>query len=452
MAGAGAVLTTGISPHISYGAATTELIASVGKAQIAPENYPATEIWGYDGQVPGPAIRVKQGDRVRQKFVNKLPQASTVHWHGIRIDNRMDGVPDLTQKSVAPGDSFEYDFKAPDAGTYWFHPHNKTWEQMARGLYGALIIEEPNPPQVDDDLTLLIDDWRLTDDASIAGNFGSMMDWSHGGRLGNWITINGGGNFTHVVKRHQRLRLRLVNVSNSRIFTLNLTGMDGWIVAMDGQPLLQPEKAKNLTLAPAQRIDLIVDVTADAKTEAFLVSSERQKNYAIAAFPVGAAIRGNILAKPEPLPENPIAAIGNLKSAKPVNLTMEGGAMGRMGGAILNGAHLTMRELVGTGNAWAFNGVAGMTDTPLASIEAGQTVIMTIANETSWPHAMHLHGHHFRQVAKNNSLGPLRDTLLMQRGEITKIAFVADNPGKWLFHCHMLEHAASGMMTWLEVG
>lgn len=111
----------------------------------------------------------------------------------------------------------------------------------------------------------------------------------------------------------------------------------------------------------------------------------------------------------------------------------------------------TFAELVDANEFWAFNGVVGKTETPLLQAGRGQTVRLTIDNDTFFPHAMHLHGMHFREVARNGETGPLRDTLLMLRGEVREIAFVADNPGDWLLHCHMLSHAASGVMTWLRV-
>lgn len=125
--------------------------------------------------------------------------------------------------------------------------------------------------------------------------------------------------------------------------------------------------------------------------------------------------------------------------------------MGGMSGAILGGQMMGMRDMAAAGKVWAFNGVADMGDAPLIEADLGETIRIAITNDTMWPHAMHLHGHHFRQIAADGKAGPLRDTLLMDRGENAEIAFVADNPGDWLLHCHMLEHSAGGMMTWLRV-
>ncbi|WP_137702152.1 multicopper oxidase family protein [Marimonas lutisalis] len=435
-----------------HAAAGDRLVARPGTARLAPAAYPETRIWGYDGTVPGPMVRARQGDRLARQFVNELPQPSSVHWHGIRIANAMDGVAGMTQDAVAPGAEFLYDFVLPDAGTYWYHPHNRTWEQMARGLYGALIVDEAGgAPEVDRDEVLLIDDWRLTDDAQIAPGFGAMHDWAHAGRLGNWITVNGNGAWSQKVQRFARLRLRLVNTANARVFTLETRGLDGWLVALDGMPLDRPEPLARLTLAPAQRADLIVDVVADEGAEAFLVSFERDGGYAIAAFPVEDSARQAALPAPAPLPPNPVPALGPLAQARRATLLMEGGAMGSMRGAMMNGRQMEMRDLAAAGKVWAFNGMADMGDTPLIEAQRGETIVLALTNDTAWPHAMHLHGHHFRQVAADGTMGPLRDTLLMNRGETAEIAFLADNPGDWLLHCHMLEHSAGGMMTWLRV-
>ncbi|WP_282062214.1 multicopper oxidase family protein [Roseobacter litoralis] len=435
------------------GAETAPLLrARTGSARLAPAEYPETRIWGYDGTVPGPILRAQQGQRISRVFQNDLPQASSVHWHGIRIDNAMDGVPGMTQAAVEPGATFLYDFVLPDAGTYWYHPHNRTYEQMARGLYGALIVDEATgAPEVDLDEVLLLDDWRLSDDAQIAEGFGNMRDWSHAGRIGNWITVNGDGGWSRAVPRLARMRLRLVNTANARIFTLAARGLEGWVVALDGMPLEAPQPLAELTLAPAQRADIIVDVVAGEGEEAFLVSFERDGGYAIAAFRVTHAARETRMTAPDALPPNPVPALGPLESARRADLLMEGGAMGGMAGAMMGGQMMEMREMVAAGKVWAFNGMADMGDTPLIEANRGETVRIAMTNDTRWQHGMHLHGHHFRQIGRDGALGPLRDTLLMNRGETAEIAFVADNPGDWLLHCHMLEHSAGGMMTWLRV-
>lgn len=439
-------------PGRAWPNAEPTLVAAPSMARLAPTDYPETAVWSYGGSVPGPVVRAPQGGRVTRRFLNRLPQPATVHWHGIRIDNAMDGVPDLTQSAVPEGAAFLYDFTVPDAGTYWYHPHNRSWEQMARGLYGALIVEEAEgAPDVDIDEVLLLDDWRLTDEAQIAGGFGNMHDWAHAGRIGNWITVNGDGRWSRTVPQGMRMRLRLVNSANARIFSLEARGLEGWVVALDGMPLDMPQPLGELSLAPAQRADLIVDVAARDGEEAMLVSFERDGGFAIAAFPVDGVARADRLPAPGPLPPNPVAGLGALDTARRAELLMEGGAMGGMRGAMMGGRMMGMHDMAGAGKVWAFNGMADMPDAPLIEADRGETVRITITNDTAWPHAMHLHGHHFRKIAADGTAGPLRDTLLMTRGETADIAFVADNPGDWLLHCHMLEHSAGGMMTWLRV-
>lgn len=430
-----------------------ELKARPGRVQLAPPPYPQTEIWGYDGTMPGPALRLGQGARVRKAFRNELPQVSSVHWHGIRIDNAMDGVPGLTQAAVAPGRGFDYDFVVPDAGTYWYHAHNRSTEQVARGLYGALIVEEPEAPDIDREDVLILDDWLLDPGtAQIDPDFTSRHDRSHAGRHGNFIATNGRYDQSLNVKQHERLRLRLINAANARIFALALAGLEGWIVALDGMPLPEPDPvAEGLILAPGQRADLVVDVTAEPGETAHLVRVEDRDGLSQAAFPVtgrAAAARRGV---PRPLPPNPHMDIPDAEGAVTARLDMQGGAMGTLDSAILNGERRSFRQLVDANRFWSFNGTIGMTDTPLVRVSKGETLKLEIRNDTAFPHAMHLHGMHFRELGKDAGPGPLRDTLLMLGGETRTIAFVAYNPGKWLFHCHMLSHAASGMMTWMEV-
>ena len=436
-------------------AAPRTLVARPGKLQIAPEAYPETEIWGFGGRAPGPLLRARQGARLDRRLVNELPVPTSVHWHGIRIDNAMDGVAGLTQAPVAPGETFDYGFDLPDAGTYWYHAHTNSYEQVARGLYGALIVEEPDPPEIDREEVLVLDDWRLDrETAQIAEDFGALHDLSHAGRMGNIITTNGSFDLKRDARANERLRLRVINAANARILALSLIGLEGWVMALDGMPLARPVAAQGaLRLAPAQRMDLIVDVTAAEGETAHLAHMDDDGKW---WSQVAWDIAGNASSKPRPapgaLPPNPRQAVPGVAGARTITLTMEGGAMGRLRAATFEGERLAFRDLAARGQVWAFNGTAGRTDAPLVEAAPGETLRIRIVNDTVFPHAMHLHGMHFREVkGQDDSLGPLRDTLLVQRGETREIAFVADNPGDWLFHCHMLAHAASGMTTWVKV-
>ncbi|MEL7471095.1 MAG: multicopper oxidase family protein [Pseudomonadota bacterium] len=428
-----------------------DLIAAPADVQLVSGDHGHTKLWTYNGLAPGPMIRAKRGDRISQRLVNNLPQETTIHWHGIRIDNAMDGVPGISQQPVQPGDDFLYDFAANDAGTYWYHPHVRSWEQVARGLHGPLIIEEDIPPEVDREETLVLDDWRLDAEAQIDESFGLMHDWSHAGRIGNFVTVNGDPAHKLSVGRHERIRLRLINSANARVFTLGLKGLEGWVVALDGQPLSQPEAMDRIRLAPAQRADLIVDVTGDALGEAFLISFERDGDYALTTLDVDTAVRPKRLAPPAPLQANDVPALGTVADAATATLVMAGGAMGGMRSAMIGGVETDIRELVRKGRAWAFNGVAEPPADPLLSVRLGETARISLKNDTRWPHAMHLHGHHFHRMGPDGEVGPLRDTLLLDPGASADISFVADNPGAWLFHCHMLEHSAAGMSTWIDV-
>jgi len=431
----------------------TPLTASPASIQLAPAEYAETPVWAYNGTVPGPLLRYRQGETLNRLLINDLPQPSTIHWHGLRLPNGMDGVPNMTQAPVeAGGGQFRYVFDLPDAGTYWYHPHAKSEEQVGRGLYGPLIIDEKDQAGwaqeagVEDDQILILDDWRLTQTAALSEPFGNRHDRSHGGRIGNWVTANGVAEWRYPVRAGQRFRLRLINTANARIFSLQSLGLNAWIVALDGMPLTDPVATDQIALGPAQRVDLVIDITASAG-EAMLISEERDGGYAVATFPVAesaSAGRSGVdnRAKPAPLPANTVPAINDPTRAKTVDLLMQGGAMG-------GAANLT-REMIDAGMFWTFNGRAHMQVEPLVEAERGEIVRVRMNNDTRWPHSMHLHGHHFQKV-EGERLGPLRDTILMQPGEAFDIAFVADNPGDWMFHCHMLGHQAAGMMTWVRV-
>ncbi|WP_386630423.1 multicopper oxidase family protein [Sulfitobacter geojensis] len=253
-----------LSPARTAMAGPTEdpfvLRAASGQAALRPAPYGPTDVWSYNGSVPGPEIRVRQGDRVRVLARNGLDEDTTIHWHGIRTPNAMDGVPFLTQEPIPVGGDFLYEFDALDAGTFWYHPHQRSSEQVGRGLYGPLIIEEANPIRVDRDLTWMLDDWRMTRDGQIAGDFNSRHDAMHGGRIGNSVTINGQIPERIAVQAGERIRLRLVNAANARIFGLDFGGLAPVVVALDGQPVAPHAPDRGIVvIGPAMRVDLVIE-------------------------------------------------------------------------------------------------------------------------------------------------------------------------------------------------
>lgn len=425
------------------------LVAAPASVQIVPRKYPSTEVWAYGGSVPGPALRLRQGERLRVEVENQLSEGTTVHWHGVRIPNAMDGVPLITQPSIEPGGRFVYEFSPPDAGTYFYHPHQRGYEQMGRGLAGALIVEERVPPEVDRDLVWVLGDFRLAPDAAIRGGFGNFMDVSHAGRIGNTVTVNGRVADGFAVRAGERIRLRLVNAATARIFGLEFDGHRPWVIALDGQPVAphEPDQGQ-VVLGPAMRADLILDMTGSpggqyAVRDAFY----RRRPYRLVdlAYADAPPLRARVPA-PRALPPNPLPA-PDLAGATRHDVVFTGGMMGGMRG---------LRR----GMAWAVNGASnGCGESasafdPLFVLRLGQSYVLNLVNETAWHHPIHLHGHSFRVVSRNGRPNARRewlDTVLLAPRESAEIAFVADNPGDWMFHCHVLDHQAGGMMACIRV-
>jgi len=431
-----------------------ELIAEPSKQRLYLPGSPLSDLWTYNGSAPGPEIRVIKGERVRVRFTNKLEEPTSVHWHGIRIENAMDGVSGLTQAPVEPGGTYVYDFVAPDAGTFWYHAHNKSWNQVARGLYGPLIVDESEPVfERSDDITLVLDDWRLAGQGVLdVASLGSMMEWAHGGRLGNWLTVNGQSRPVIELARGRTYRLRLINAANARVFEIDPRRFGATLIGFDGQSFAAPVELDYapFMLGPAQRVDLMVTADRDFSLEE--VSADTP--YPVAGFSVGDADTAGLAApvvrlQPNRLPEP------DLENARRVRLEMTGGAMGGMIEIIYKGKKLQGDDFRTARQAWAFNGVANLADDPFFDAKRGETILIETVNRTAWVHAMHVHGHHFQILSRSGSEldegRPWRDTFLIGPEQTTEIAFVADNPGKWLFHCHMLEHAAAGMNTWFHV-
>ena len=435
------------------------LRAAPAIASIVGGEYPDTAVWAYGGIVPGPEIRVRQGQPLQVAFDNRLDEDTTVHWHGMRLPNAMDGVPELTQPPVPAGGRFTYEFTPPDAGTYWYHPHVRASSQQGRGLYGALIIEEAEPPKVDRELLWVLDDWRLTETAEIAG-FGGGMDFSHGGRIGNTVTVNGRRPDDVAVQAGERIRLRLINTANARTFGLRFKDVEMRVIALDGHPVTLHTPVDNrLTLASGQRADLIIDMAAKPGHAAVVSDDHYGDRYAydLLAFThqPGPALRDSPLDAAMKLPDNPVKE-PDLNDAQAARVTIDGGAMGNMRDAVYKGQSMGVRELWSHGKIWTLNGIAADRPdmSPIVTLPQGRSCRMTIRNDTGWPHPMHLHGLAFRVLSRGGVPEPYRpwtDTVLLAPNKTAEIAFVADNPGDWLFHCHILEHHAAGMSSVVRV-
>ncbi len=440
-------------------AAAPTTLAAAGEA--------ALPVWAYGASVPGPVLRHRRGDWVDIELHNRLPEATTVHWHGIRLPNAMDGVPHLTQAPIEPGARFRYRFRLPDSGTYWYHPHLGAAEQLERGLAGALVVEDEAPPAVDDDTVWLLDDWRLDAQGRIAEDFYRFHDVAHAGRLGQRLTVNGALRPELALRSGQRVRLRLVNAANARLFALQPEpGVNAWLIARDGMPAAQavPWDAP-LLIGPGMRADVVVDAVRAGR---FAI---RQFNGREAEVLATVVVSGgnDTAARPAPLPSRhtppPEPALAD---AALYTLRLGGGARSREGWPADTPEARTVRQQRRAAGAreadpvWTINGQAHMGDhhghhgqpPPAFRVPLGRSVRIAFENLTAWWHPMHLHGHHFKVLSRNGEAlaeTAWRDTVLLAPGDRAEVAFVADNPGRWMIHCHVLEHHAGGMGTHFEV-
>ena len=426
------------------------LHAAPARQSLVGASHPDTAVWAYDGSVPGPVLRYRQGERLRIEVENTLEADTTVHFHGIRLPNAMDGVPYLTQAPIAAkGGRFLYEFGLPDAGTYWYHPHLGSPEQVGRGLYGALVVEEASPPAVDRDLVWVLSDWRLDRQARMVEDFGNFMDASHAGRIGNTVTINGAIAEALEVRAGERIRLRLINASNARIYGLRFDGHTPWVIALDGHALEPYQPGNNrVVLGPAQRADLILDCAgAQGRSYAAIDEFYARRAYRLLDIRYSNAPAYARTTPPVPRLTPNLLPEPDLAAAERHRIVFGGGMMGAMP---------SQREH--RGQFWTVNGKPVPEHDhrypPLLTLARGRSCVLELVNETSWHHPIHLHGHVFRVLTRDGKPNPLRewrDTVLLDPDSRAEIAFVADNPGDWMFHCHVLEHQATGMMAVVRV-
>ncbi len=388
--------------------------------QITLADGPAVDGFTLDGTSPGPELRATQGDLVQVTLVNEsVPDGVTLHWHGVDLPNAEDGVAGVTQDAVAVGAEHVYRFVVEDAGTYWFHSHQVSHEQVRRGLFGTLVVEpapdETGPPEPDVDVVAAVHTYD--------GN----------------RTVNGVAGQTEVPARPgDTVRVRVVNTDNGPLRTW-VDGAPFRVVAVDARDLNAPTALEQVavTVTAGGRVDLELALPADGTAVRIGTGSDT----GLVVGPEGAEV---------PVGSEPDAELDLLDygSPAPVGFATErfdrsfDYRIGRRP-AFLDGR---------PGLWWTVNGRV-FPDVPMFMVAEGDVVRMTIANDSGEVHPMHLHGHHAVVLSRDGvaSTGSpwWVDSLNVEDGETYEIAFVADNPGVWMDHCHNLPHAAEGLLAHL---
>ena len=411
-----------------------KMVARQGQWSIVPPY--STSVWAYNGTVPGPVIRIKLGDTLKLTIKNELTQATTIHWHGVRVPNAMDGVPGVTQRAIQPGESFTYQFTPKDAGTFWFHPHVNAAEQVERGLHGVLIVEDPEAPVYTQDLAWVLDDWLFSKAGEIYDQFVTRHDLAHDGRWGNLLTVNGKYQPTFKVKAGERVRIRMVNVANARVFLPVVAQLSPLVIAVDGMLAKSPFAFKQFYIVPGNRVDLDLIIPADAAGKTFTVQDTFSRNNIDLAFiqiESAAAVVTPVFKAPQarhfPLWSD---ALKILVEHEFILNAKRGGAYGI---------------------SWTIDDKAWPEGKPY-ELKAGKFTRLRMTNKSSRLHPMHLHGQFFRVIARNGlKVEELfwRDTVLIGPKESIDIALVPMDKGVWANHCHILEHAEAGMMSTILV-
>jgi len=411
-----------------------DLVASEGNWGIMPPYQ--TKVWAYNGQIPGPIFRIKLGESIKVRFINRLPQSTTVHWHGIRVPNAMDGVPGVTQEPIPSGGSFSYQFTPKDAGTFWFHPHVNSAEQIERGLHGVLIVEDPDEPQYSRDLVWVLDDWLLNKTGEIHDKFVTRHDLAHDGRWGNFPTINGTFQLPVSVKAGERIRLRIINVANGRVFVPQFQGLSPIVIAVDGMLTGTPFPLKRFLLAPGNRIDLDITIPRSSENTTFnIIDTYTRKPFPLAYFHIQS---GNTSGTPKFKPPQ-AHHIPQWEEA--------------INAPVLHEYMLDAKEDRSSRITWTIDGNAwpnGKTH----ELPLGQFSRLRFTNNSYRLHPMHLHGQFFKLIARNGKSvdeNYWRDTVLIGPEQSVDIGLVPLDTGKWANHCHILEHAEAGMMSMIWV-
>ena len=419
------------------------LTARLADVEVAPGNI--VHAWTYDGSIPGPLIRAHVGNRVIVHFTNHLPQATTVHWHGVRVPIEMDGVPDVSQPEVKRGDSFTYDFVVRDAGLYWYHPHVMAAAQVGFGLYGALLVEDAaDGIAVGDQLTLVLSDVGfdgkgVLDSPETGGTAGMVF-----GREGAYILANGKVMPTLRARAGAPQRWRIVNAAKSRYFLLDLEGQPFYVIGTDGGLQEYPETTDALLVTPGERADVIVTPTGPQGGSLRLHALLYNRGYGSVEYRNVEDVLTIAFTDQPPLEKSPLPVVArafaapNIAGATRVDVLLE---LPRAGADGKSEFHV--------------NGMPFWKARPYVAT-IGERQVWTVKNESKFAHPFHLHG--FFVLALDEKLEPIhpmawKDTLNVPvDGTVRFLVVFDERPGMWMFHCHILDHADGGLMGHVHVG
>jgi FtsP/CotA-like multicopper oxidase with cupredoxin domain len=403
-----------------------------------------TPVWTYGGSLPGPLLRLKAGDRLVVHFVNSLPEPTSVHWHGVRLPNAMDGSPPHTQDPVEPGGRFDYEFVVPDPGLFWYHPHENSAAQLGYGLYGALLVDPatPEPEGLGDEVVMVLSDMAI-DEATGAilpqdqgGDLGTLF-----GREGGALLVNGKLRPTLKARNGLRQRWRIVNAARSRYFLLTLPGHSFERIGGETGLYAEPFATDQLLVLPGSRTDVVVRPSGSPGEVTTLTWVPYDRGYGSIEFRdpaslVDVAIEGD-RAEVDALP-----ALGG--GAEPLDLA----------GATMVDVRLTQGEAPDGTLELGINGVPFAQAEPFVA-EVGETQVWTVHNEMDWAHPFHLHGFFFQPLDESGAfVQPVewRDTAdVPERGTLRFAVRYDARPGMWMFHCHILDHADAGMMGMVDL-
>ena len=412
------------------------LEASEFNWDIAPGK--TIKAWGFNKQLPGPVLIAEVGDTLVVRLTNHLKELTMIHWHGLRVPASMDGTG-AVQKPVEPGEVFEYRFIVPDAGTFWYHSHANETVQCERGMYDTLIVEDESDPVTDGEKVFMIDDMKLNTDNKFKkhGWFVPRIVERHDGRQGSTLLINGKENSTVDIHAGQTERWRFINSSSAGYYVLSLGGKEFRIIGTDGGLLEHPLSVSEVLIIPASRIDIAAGPFNEGET--FPIESLPYK-------------RGTILKAK--LQKFATVNVGEKKSSVaviPESLRMIE-PLANQDAIITRKIKLSESASLKTGVDFFVNDDIHVNDKP---VKVGELQIWEVSNTSMMDHPFHLHGFFF-QVIEVNGKAPeymaWKDTVNLPPASKIKIAWMPDNrPGAWMYHCHILEHHAAGMMASFEV-